>query len=51
VLSRGKPVATIGPVQAQNDQRQTAKSLLLERLHRQPPSGKRDWSRDELYGA
>jgi len=50
VLSRGKPVATIGPVAAKSDQRQVAKNGLLERLNRQPPSGQREWSRDELYG-
>jgi prevent-host-death family protein len=50
VLSRGKPVATIGPIRAKNDQRQAAKNGLLERLNRQPASGQRDWSRDELYG-
>lgn len=51
VLSRGKPVATIGPIMAKDDQRQAAKNSLLERLNRQPASGQRDWSRDDLYGA
>ena len=51
VLSRGKPVATIGPVGAKSDQRQAAKIGLLERLNRQPALGQRDWSRDELYGS
>jgi prevent-host-death family protein len=51
VLSRGKPVATIGPVQARTDQRKSAKSALLERLNQQPALGQRDWSRDELYGS
>ncbi len=50
VVSRGKPVATIGPVQANRNQRQAAKSGLLERLNRQPALGERDWSRAELYG-
>lgn len=49
VLSRGKPVATIGPVLAKSDQHQAAKSGLLERLNRQPALGQRDWSRGELY--
>lgn len=51
VLSRGKPVATIGPIMAKDDQRQAAKNRLLERLNRQPALGQRDWSRDDLYGA
>jgi prevent-host-death family protein len=51
VLSRGKPVATIGPVQATSAQRQAAKVGLLDRLNRQPALGQRDWSRDELYGS
>ncbi len=51
VLSRGKPVATIGPVRAESDQRKAAKIGLLERLNRQPALGQRDWSRDELYGS
>ena len=51
VVSRGKPVATIGPVSVKNRQRQAAHSSLVERLNRQPASGQqRDWSRDELYG-
>lgn len=52
VVSRGKPVATIGPVSVKNRQLQAARSSLVERLNRQPASGQqRDWSRDELYGA
>lgn len=49
VVSRGKPVATIGPVQANSRQRQAAKEDLLDRLNRQPALGQRDWARDELY--
>ena len=50
VVSRGKPVATIGPALAKSDQRQAAKNGLLERLNRQPALGQRDWSRDDLHG-
>ena len=49
VLSRGKPVATIGPAHPENDQRQTAKRGLLERLRQKKATGLRDWTRDELY--
>ncbi len=51
VLSRGKPVATIGPVRSKSDERQAAKIGLLERLNQQPALGQRDWSRDDLYGS
>ena len=51
VTSRGKPVATIAPVQAVSDPaRERAKLALLARLASQPPSGVAiDWTRDELY--
>jgi len=50
VLSRRKPVATIGPAGSDNKERETAKHALLERLHQQPCGGTRDWARDDLYG-
>ncbi|MDD5058082.1 MAG: type II toxin-antitoxin system prevent-host-death family antitoxin [Sideroxydans sp.] len=49
VTSRGKPVATISPVQANNAQRGIAKTNLLARLNAQKTSGSRNWNRDELY--
>lgn len=49
VLSRGKPVATIGPAQIEQPSRDAARDLLLKRLKRQAASGKREWVRDELY--
>lgn len=49
VLSRGKPVATIAPARPGDSGRDQAKRALLGRLHQQKPSGRRDWSRDELY--
>ena len=49
VLSRGKPVATVSPVYADNGRRQAAKLNLLQRLRGQQPLGARQWTRDELY--
>jgi len=49
VLSRGKPVAKIIPVDSDNDEREPARAALLARLQGHPPSGQRDWTRDELY--
>lgn len=49
VLSRGKPVATIAPPRPNDEQRQSAKRGLLERLRQQKALGARDWTRDELY--
>ena len=49
VLSRGKPVATLGPVQSDARSRKVARKALLARLHAQPATGARGWSRDELY--
>jgi prevent-host-death family protein len=51
VTSRGKPVATIGPVVPIADAvREQAKTALMARLAAQPISGvPRDWTRDELY--
>jgi len=49
VTSRGKPVATIGPVRQGEPLRRAARQTLLERLQSQPATGKRNWTRDELY--
>lgn len=49
VVSRGKAVASIAPVEAAAPHREAAKRKLLERLRRQKPSGGRAWSRAELY--
>jgi prevent-host-death family protein len=49
VLSRGKPVATIGPVAREGGPRQIARQALLSRLRQNKASGIRDWTRDELY--
>jgi prevent-host-death family protein len=49
ILARGKPVATMAPVSAQDGPRQGAKASLLQRLRQQQPTGKRDWNRGELY--
>lgn len=49
VLSRGRPVATIGPAYASVGGREAARLSLVERLRSQSPAGSRDWTRDELY--
>ena len=49
VLSRGKPVATIGPVARESGSRQRARQTLIERLRQNKASGAREWTRDELY--
>ncbi|MBI2837742.1 MAG: type II toxin-antitoxin system prevent-host-death family antitoxin [Acidobacteria bacterium] len=49
VVSRGRPVATIGPVQADRSSRKSAKAALLKRLRTQPVAGRRTWTREELY--
>lgn len=49
VLSRGRPVAVISPFKGDGRQRELARAALLERLHAQAPSGRRAWTRDELY--
>jgi prevent-host-death family protein len=49
VVSRGKPVAKIIPVEAMAGEREAARTALLARLQRQAPSGHRGWTRDELY--
>ncbi|QBQ55956.1 type II toxin-antitoxin system Phd/YefM family antitoxin [Nitrosococcus wardiae] len=49
VVSRGKPVAIIGPAEKADAQRYAAKEALLARLRRQRATGIRTWTRDELY--
>lgn len=49
VISRGKPVATIGPAEARNSERYAAKETLMARLRSQEVTGARRWTRDELY--
>jgi len=50
VTSRGKPVATIAAVDtAALPEREAAKRALLSRLRSTGSSGKRTWSRDDLY--
>ncbi len=49
VTSRGRPVATIGPVLKNSAERQGSKAALLARLRNQNVTGIRLWSRDELY--
>jgi prevent-host-death family protein len=49
VISRGKPVATILPVRKADNVHVAARSMLLERLNHQEPSGMRTWTHEELY--
>ena len=49
VLSRGKPVATIGPANTAQGSQKSARLQLLDRLRSQKPTGARNWTRDELY--
>ena len=48
IVSRGTPVARISPVTASAG-RMAAKESLLRRLSGQNATGRRDWSRDDLY--
>jgi len=51
VLSRGRPVAAIGPVAYEGGLRQAARQRLLNRLRENKAFGVRNWTRDELYEA
>jgi prevent-host-death family protein len=51
VTSRGKPVATISGADGLAPERDAARRDLLARLRKLPAgtSGRRDWTRDDLY--
>ena len=49
VISRGKPVATIGPAESATRERHMAREALMARLKVQGVTGVRSWTRDELY--
>ena len=49
VVSRGKPVATLSPAKAADARRGSARAALLKRLRGQAITGRRNWTRDELY--
>jgi prevent-host-death family protein len=49
IVSRGKPVATIGPVKTYSLDRRIAKEKLISRLKKSDISGIRNWTRNELY--
>ena len=49
IVSRGKPVATIGPVKVDSPDRHVAKTNLINRLKKRELSGSRNWTRNELY--
>jgi len=48
IVSRGAPVAKISPVDVKNTA-MAAKEALLSRLSGQQATGRRDWTRNELY--
>lgn len=53
ITSRGRPVAVMAPIDARRPATRIALTQLLERLDAQastaPPTGARDWTRDDLY--
>ncbi|MFH2129500.1 MAG: type II toxin-antitoxin system prevent-host-death family antitoxin [bacterium] len=49
IVSRGKPVATIGPVKTDSPERRVAIENLINRLKKREISGSRNWTRNELY--
>lgn len=49
IVSRGRAVAAIHPAGHETAHRSLAKSLLLERLGKQPVIGDRRWTREDLY--
>lgn len=49
ITSRGKAVATLGPATSQSRLRRAARATLLRRLGGKKPSGKRTWTRSDLY--
>jgi prevent-host-death family protein len=48
IVSRGTPVARMIPVGTESV-RQSGRHALLRRLESQTASGRRNWTRDELY--
>ena len=50
ILSRGRPVAVmVSPAALDTRARESAHRALLRRLQQQSPTGRRDWTRDDLY--
>lgn len=49
ITSRGRPVATIGPVAGPSRVEAAAREILFKRLREQPVVDKVRWTRDELY--
>ncbi len=49
VVTRGKPIAKIVPVDTATPERARARAILMARLQEQAPSGERNWTRAELY--
>lgn len=49
ITSRGRAVAVIAPADDRRPVPRAALTRLLKRLSRQPASGVRGWTRDDLY--
>ena len=49
LLSRGRPVAMMVPVEPNGDRRELARTALLDRLRAQSTQTTEEWRRDELY--
>lgn len=49
ITSRGKPVATIGPIRSNATPRAAFRHTLLKRLRSQPTGARRNWKREDLY--
>lgn len=49
VISRGKSVATIGPMNRSSQWAQSTRAALIERLRSQSVTGVIPWTRQELY--
>jgi prevent-host-death family protein len=49
VVSRGRAVAKVLPFDSTTSERKSARNALMGRLSKQPPTGRRNWKRDELY--
>ena len=49
ITSRGKAVALLTPAREQEGDQDAAQKALLARLQALTPSGKKTWTREELY--
>lgn len=49
VTAHGRPVARIGPVDAADEVRASARDELLDELRKRAATGARNWTREEMY--